>query len=320
MIEYLINAMNRGVKVLDWTPDASTYHNDNIHPCVRYIPGFAGHDWWMVTTPYYNTDSSIENPILYYGDSGANGTPPTSWQGGTVVEPTPSNGYNSDGNLFYDGTKLWVIWRENYTADCTAHNVDRGVFARYTTNGTTFSEKIYLCGNDFSHTGKTGDTIMCPCVFTIESSIKMLASYYEFSPVKQSYGFSEWAASGVLGNNAFTHNHNVGILHDNDFNFWHFDIFAYNGKYYCVASPESGEAIYMGVSNDGINYTFWGTPLISMNLYGDYYFYKPSALVKDGVLYLWHPVKNAGVSSIWMDSRSMAEVLAVLNNNIASIK
>jgi hypothetical protein len=86
MIQILVNAMERGVEVLNWTPQPEKYKNDNVHPCVRYIPNFAGHDWWMVATPYPNSDSSAENPILYYGDSGDGGVPPTSWQGGAIVE------------------------------------------------------------------------------------------------------------------------------------------------------------------------------------------------------------------------------------------
>ena len=268
MIEFQVNAMSRGVKVLDWTPQPEKYQNDNIHPCVRNIPNFAGHDWWMVTTPYPNNDSSVENPILYYGDSGNGGVPPTSWQGGIVVEDTPTSGYNSDGNLYFDGTRLWIFWRENYTPDCTTHNVDRGVFARYTTDGSTFSEKYYFCGNDFSKTGKTGDTEMCPCVIDIDGSLKMLATFYEFTPNRNSYGLSVWGSEGI-DTHQFTHINDVGILRNQQFDFWHFDIFKNNGIYYCVASSEIADAIYLGRSSDGINYIFWGTPLISSSLYGD---------------------------------------------------
>ena len=318
MVEILVNAMNRGLMVLDWTPQPDKYKNDNVHPCVRNIPNFAGHDWWMVTTPYPSGDSSVENPILYYGDSGNNGVPPSSWQGGVVVEDTPDRGYNSDGNLYFDGTKLWVFWRENYTPDCTAHGVDRGVFARYTTDGLTFSEKYYFCGNDFTITGKVGDTVMCPCVVNIDNSLKMLATYYEFTPSRKSYGLSVWDSADI-NSHLFTHIRNVGILRNDNFDFWHFDIFVHDNKYYCVATAEDPRAIYLGVSEDGINYTFWGTPLISTTLYGDYYYYKPTALVKDGILYLWHPVKANGISTIWMDSRNFNEVLEILNNGTSKI-
>lgn len=320
MKEYLVNALSRGIQVLDWTPNPEKYHNDNIHPCVRYIQNFAGHDWWMVTTPYYSSNSAVENPILYYGDSGVNGVPPTSWSGGIVVEDTPSEGYNSDCNLYYDGEKLWVFWRENGTPDCAAHNVNRGIFAKYTIDGENFSEKYYFCGNDFSLVAKTGDTVMCPCVLNIGNELKMLATYFEFSPNRHPLGLSVWDSDGDIDEHAFTHEKDVAILHDPDFNFWHFDIFTYNNKYYCVATSEEPNAIFMGVSDDGLNYTLWGTPLISSNLYGDYYFYKPTALVKDGILYLWHPVKSGGVSTIWMDSKNMTEVLSILNSNISKVE
>ena len=57
------------------------YLNDNIHPCIRYVPdGFAGHKWWMVTTPILG-GSSTENPILYWGDSREGELPPLTWSG-----------------------------------------------------------------------------------------------------------------------------------------------------------------------------------------------------------------------------------------------
>lgn len=319
MIQNLVNAMERGVKVLDWTPQPDKYMNDNVHPCVRYIPTFAGHDWWMVTTPYPNSNSGVENPILYYGDSGENDTPPLSWQGGAIVEDTPLSGYNSDCNLYYDGEKLWIFWRENGTPDCKHHNVERGIFARYTTDGITFSEKYYFCGNTFSMAGKTGDTEMCPCVFQIGNSLKMLATYYEFTPQRRPYGLSVWNCPNGIDSHSFEFDINVGILHTPVFKFWHFDLFTYNDKYYCVATSENADAVYMGVSNDGINYKFWGTPLISTDIYTDYSYYKPSALVKNGVLYLWHPVKMSGINTIWMDSKNMEDVLNILNSNISKI-
>jgi hypothetical protein len=146
------NAMKLGVEVLNWTPQPDKYLNDNIHPCVRYISGgFAGHKFWMTTSPYPNSNAQVENVILYWGDSPDGGiTPPLTWKGGTVVVDTPATGYNSDPNIYYDGTKLWIFWRENSTPDAASVG-GRATFGVYTTDGTTFSQKKNVCTIKFCH-------------------------------------------------------------------------------------------------------------------------------------------------------------------------
>lgn len=310
--------MQLGVSVLAWTPDAEKYQNDNIHPCVRYIPGgLGGHDWWMVTTPYPNYTVSAENPILYYGDS-VNGEPPLSWQGGIVIEDTPAYGYNSDGNLFYDGTGLWIFWRENNTPSCEANNTTRGVFGVYTTDGVNFTQKKFFAPLGFSESGKTGDCEMCPCVVKIDNAIHLFGTYYEFTPVQQCYGLCSWnIQDNNLVDNVFVLDKKIGILTPIGFDFWHFDMFEYDGKFYCVATAEDAKKIMLGVSPDGFNYKFWGTPLISTEITGGDYFYKPTALVLNGVLYLWHPNRINGKNQIYMTSKNMEDVLRELNKNIS---
>lgn len=315
------NIMPYGVSVLASTPEPEKYLNDNIHPCVRYIAdGFAGHKWWMTTTPYPNYNARVENPILYYGDSETDGVPPASWQGGVVVEDTPSDGYNSDDNLYFDGTRLWVFWRENNTPDCLAHNTTRATFGRYTLDGETFSEKKFFAPLGFNEVGKTGDCEMCPCVRMVGNTLIMYGTYYEFSPVKRDYGLSIWHIdNNDLINETFELVRNVGILTPKGFDFWHFDMFEYNGVYYCVATEENATKILLGKSADGINFTFYATPLISTEETYLSYLYKPTALVVNHILYLWHPAKINGYCQIYMTSKPMADVLSELENSISII-
>ena len=59
---------------------AEINHGDVVHPCVRYISdGYEGHCWWMVYTPYYGADASMENPILCYAESNEP-VPPVEWK------------------------------------------------------------------------------------------------------------------------------------------------------------------------------------------------------------------------------------------------
>lgn len=314
--------MTLGVPVLDWTPQPDKYKNDNIHPCVRYIEqGFAGHKWWMVTTPYYNSDSTIENPILYYGDSptGTN-LPPTSWQGGAVVEDTPASGYNSDACIYFDGTKLWVFWRENGTPDCTSKNTARATFGRSTTNGSTFSNKKLFAPLGFDMQGKQGDAEMCPIVVNFDGHLRLYGTHYEFTPSRKPYGLAIWdIENNDLETKQFTLTKTVGQQYRKGFNFWHYDLFKHESKYYCVVTPESGAEILIGVSDDCENFKFWSTPLLSNSVSGTQYLYKPTAMVHDGIFYVWHPNRVNGINKIYMSQILFTELLERLESTVSRI-
>lgn len=314
------NAMTLGVEVLGWTPDPDKYKNDNIHPCVRYYPdGFAGHKWWMVTTPYYGGNSAIENPILYWGDSREGELPPLEWGGGVVVEDTPPTGYNSDACIYNDGARLWVFWRENGSPD-TSTTGGRATFGRYTTDGVNFSEKKLFAPLGFSIPGKTGDAEMCPIVVNFDGSLKLFGAHYEFTPNRRPYGLAIWdIADNDLDNNQFTLTKTVGQLYRSGFNFWHFDLFKHDGKYYCVTTPESGAEILIGVSDDCENFKFWNMPLLSNAVAGTSYLYKPTAMVHQGILYVWHPNRIDGRARIFMTQRAFSEVIGALDNSISRL-
>jgi hypothetical protein len=99
--------------------DNPKYKNDVYHPCIRFIEsGFAGHQWWMVQTPFYNSDDSIENPLLFYSDSIVyeGRLVPEKWILYDVVKDThDSGGYNSDPYLYIEDNLLYVLWREYKT-------------------------------------------------------------------------------------------------------------------------------------------------------------------------------------------------------------
>lgn len=309
------DVMELGVKLVAPTPSPEKYFHDLIHPCVRYIEGgFAGHDWWMVATPYRGNDDSIENPILFYGDSRDGGLPPLEWTPVGVIEDTPSKGYNSDASILFDKDKLWVFWRENHTDDCHSHDYERATFGRYTLDGITFSDKKIFAGEK----SLTRDAELCPIIIQKENEILLYGANYEFKPKRRFHGLAIWTINdNDLLNNQFTLKEIRDIDCPSFLKFWHFDLFFYSGKYYCVVTPEKANAIYLGISNDGVNFRFWSKPLLSAKNTGRNYFYKPSALVKDGVFYLWHPVAEQNVkprtSRIWMSQIEFDKLIDDLN-------
>ena len=311
------DAMKLGVKLSAPTPQPEKYFNDLLHPCVRFISGgFGGHEWWMVASPYRGGDATIENPILYYGDSRIGGLPPLTWTSAGVIEDTPPSGYNSDPNIFFDSNGLWVLWRENGTPDCISIGYVRATFGKLTKDGINFNTKKFFAGE------KTGtqDSEMCPIVVNINGTIRLYGSHYQFQPIYVPWGLSIWdIKNNDLVNNSFIKTIDVLPLYKKDFDFWHFDMFQYENTYYCVVSPGSADEILLGKSNDGVNFKFYDTPLISAEGTGASFFYKPSAMVNNGIFYLWYPVMEKGIaprtSRIWMSEIKFVDLINNLENN-----
>lgn len=306
-----------GVKLSAPTPQPEKYFNDLIHPCIRFIPeGFAGHKWWMVASPYRGGDNQIENPILFYGDSRGADLPPIEWKPwGIIVETPIGGGYNSDPSLFFDGTSLWIFWRENGTVSCAKKNMKRATFGIYSNNGITFSNKKFFAGEP----SDKEDNEMCPIIIEIDGNIKMYGVKHQFEAPRLPLGLTIWNIEDCdFQNNIFVKEKEIKPKYKQGFDLWHTDFFEYNNLIYCVATPEAANEILLGVSNDGENFTFWDRPLISTKNSGCTYLYKASAMVHNGVFYLWNPVAEEGVTPrttrIWMSSIRFDELMNKLNN------
>jgi hypothetical protein len=303
-----------GVKLTAPTPEPKKYHNDLIHPCVRYIPqGIGGHQWWMVGTPYYNRDFHIENPILFYGDSRPGGLPPLKYTAVRILEDSDPSGYNSDPCLYFDGSKLWIFWRENNTKSCLANNVYRATFGVYTTDGKIFSKKKMYA----TELSKDQDSEVCPIVMKIGDQIKLFGCHHSFSPKRVPFGLSIWnLENNNLESGVFRKDLDVLPSYKSGFDFWHFDMFTYNNRYYCVVTPEIANEILLGESDDGVNYRFWDTPLLSTKHSGATYMYKPTAMVLDGEFYLWYPAdekkSDRKTTRIWMTTMQFDSLLYML--------
>lgn len=315
LTEYLksdYDAMQIGIKITADTPEPEKYFNDLIHPCVRYIPeGFAGHKWWMVASPYRGGDASIENPILYYGDSRVGDLPPLKWKAWGVISETPiSGGYNSDPNLYFDGKGLWVFWRECFTESCFANKMARATFGVYSSDGITFGPKKFFAGE----TTTTEDSEMCPIVMDFGGKAKLYGVRHQFEPPRLPWGLSIWEIeNNDLENNAFVKVKDVLPEYKKDFDFWHMDLFEYENHLFCVASPGIANEVLIGISSDGENFKFWDKPLISTAATGRNYFYKPTALVHQGIFYMWYPIAEPGIvpltSRIWMSEINFEELI-----------
>ena len=108
------------------TPEPEKYHNDVLHPCIRKM---SNGKYVMVQSPWYKCQDGIENPILYISDD------PMHWNNGIVVEDTPAKGYNSDPNVFVEGNRIYIFWREVDTPYSESLGVRMAFVGKYTDDG-----------------------------------------------------------------------------------------------------------------------------------------------------------------------------------------
>lgn len=267
------------------TPTPEKYYNDLLHPCVRYIEeGFAGHKWWMVASPFRGKDDKIENPILYFGKSD-NKLPPMEWIATVIVEDTHSKGYNSDPTLFFDGSYLWVIWREVWSESCDA--TSSVIVCKRTKDGLQFSPKIKIAQSSDPTGNLISDNLICPIILTDGQKLTMYSVDYLFNPIRIFNGLSIWSKDNNYISDSFFHYEKTILPSLSTFTLWHFDLFKYNDILFCVAGTSDGNSIYLGWSKDFCNFHFWNRPLITSKK-AFRFFYKPSAMVLNDTFYLWY--------------------------------
>ena len=92
--------------------------DQGTHPHVLFLAGgWNGYEWWMVTTPYNDSNNQLENPSIYCSNDGVNWVVPTGVTNPLVASPGSPN-YNSDVHSWWerDG-RMAISWREHITTD-----------------------------------------------------------------------------------------------------------------------------------------------------------------------------------------------------------
>ncbi|MDR3704383.1 MAG: hypothetical protein P4L28_00570 [Paludibacteraceae bacterium] len=289
------------------TPESVKYHDDCLHPCVRYISeGFAGANWWMVQSPYYGMDNKLENPILYFSKDIDY---PVNWEYTKVVQDTPTKGFNTDPCLFYEDNKLWVFWRECNTPRCDRECASMLTIGVYTQDGYVFSEPITFLKQIESDEDKE----QCPILIKHGDKYLFYAVHYQYEPQRQLKGLVIWEGSSLVNPDFKIKNQlraptvytcdkfkQLWFLNKLWFipkplkhNIWHFDLFEHEDKLYMVSVAEWGDNVMLAVSKDFINFKMSRIPLINNHFMETktkrrLYFYKPSLIMIQNKIYLFY--------------------------------
>jgi len=316
-------------------------HGDIVHPCVRYIAeGYLGHHWWMVYTPYYKGNASLENPILCYGDSDDPNMPPTEWKFYCLVNNKPDKGYNSDPSLLYN-KELFVFWRENY--EHGTHSFYRATYAaKVVKDGVERVAEPLLVASD-----EEEDVETSPCFMpSKDGTIMAYGMHLRFHSKRiqrlkqpfKSFVSKIVLVSDLLGIYSQQKHYGLSVWHQTDEDWlkpykkirtsqfrncnplyrpWHIDFFDWEGKRFSVVQTNQCNAdIVLSVSNDDENFTIFNKPLITNASIGKVGLYKPCAgVTTGGLFYLYYTAQdydNRSLNKLYLTTIPMKELETLL--------
>lgn len=310
-------AMKPGVECTIDPFKADDNHGDVVHPCVRYIPeGFEGHCWWLVYTPYYGADASMENPILCYAESN-DPEPPTEWKVYCEVKGKPEKGYNSDPVLLYTKDQLYVFWREYGTeaVDASGHQV--ATFGAKVKGGGVVDEfGPVVWSNDMEIDNEVsptfiqkGDEYLClamhlqfhskwinrqhPALKSLLTRILAVSDLLGLGGQQKSFGISRWMSSDI--DKPFLYLDTIPFEKRNAlYRPWHMDFFEYKDRLYAIVQTNQCNAdLCLAYSDDYKHFTFLKKPLITNETIGKLGIYKPTAGVIGDKFFLYYTAQDA---------------------------
>lgn len=305
-------------------PTIDSTHGDVVHPCVRYIEeGFEGHKWWLVYTPLYAGDDTLENPRLFYADA-EDGYAPTEWNFYCFIKGQPEFGYNSDPTILVNDGKLYVFWRECKTPQTKELGCSHATMGCQVSNkSVTYLPKPLMTEDDASN-----DREVCPTFIRTKETYKAYAMhlstpmpkfiqrlpgrigtlFYRYNLLAiaeglylydsaKSRGIAIWEGNSLEKTFRYSKTipfKNVSRLYQP----WHMDFLtsgSSNAKdklYAIVQSSIKFADICLAWSDDNEHFNFFKKPLLTSKSTGMSGMYKPTALVVDGKFHLYYTARD----------------------------
>nr|WP_294900114.1 hypothetical protein [uncultured Pedobacter sp.] len=285
------------------------------HPSVLYFEKkWNDHQYWMAITPYPSGVNEYENPTIFCSDDGRKWKEPLGIS--NPIEKTPlGEGYNSDVNLFFEKGKLYCFWRGISVIDPLTNKMIKGRTLLYKSSedGVHWSEKKLITSWDYAGIDliapsiiKEGDNYYCYGVSTGET---MPGSYFTNYAIRRTAtkNFDDIKINKSQGYNL------INIANrpwGTDEEPWHIEVKKFQDKWYLLVSTTrnnqygSAGRLFLGVSSDGLNFTFGNSPICPLT-----YSYKSSFELyknkKEGVLNikLWR--SSSSPWSVYYDEFSL---------------
>lgn len=327
---------------------------DVVHPCVRYFDEpFEGHRWWMVYTPLYGGNDSLENPRLCYADA-KQGEAPTTWHYYCTIKERPISGYNSDPTLHYEDNRLFVFWRECNTPSTKSLGCKYATWGCFVKNKiVTYLPTAYLVedNNNYKANGdfdrelsptmiyKDGSyyayaihaTITPKFIFHLPNIITSFIYHHNLFAIikalgiyneKKSHGIAIWKGSNIEAGN-FKYKKTTNFkLSNRLYQPWHMDLFktqtTIDSPLYAVVQTNVEFAdICLAHCENGEDFSFYSKPLLTSDSIGMSGLYKPTALVVNNIFYLYYTVrdkKDNCLNKLFLTSMSWQELLEKLKS------
>lgn len=303
---YPKQTMPIGDPILVKTIDTAIYHNDCLHPCIRY--DVHSDKYYMAQSPYYGWNNKVENPMFYCSETYR------EWHDGILLSDTPDKGFNSDPNIFIDKEgKITYIWRECYTPICDTLGTSYAIVGGLLDANCHFVKSIY-CQNRLEN----ADIVQCPIMMEHDGKRYIYAAWYQYEPIRKNKGIAIWKEDTLSANGRrmciyqlvdtipFESTYTVDkvqnvllfgsifyvpipLFHD----LWHFDLFEFEDRLYMVSVAEKGDNIMLSVSEDWMHFKTFRKPLVNNHYTENYcgyrqYYYKPTAFIKDDTLHVFY--------------------------------
>ena len=129
-------------------------HNEVTHPKVLYFPEKVnGYHYYMVSTPYHNNNTYIENPSITVSNDGIKFIEPKGINNPVSGFPSKEKNdtYYSDPFIMYDDNKFKLFYRytKSYENGKYIRNGYNYLYYRESTDGINFSDEKIILDNNF---------------------------------------------------------------------------------------------------------------------------------------------------------------------------
>ena len=256
----------------------------------------------MVSTPYHNNDTYLENPSITVSNDGINFIEPIGINNPVSGYPSKvkNDTYYSDPFIMYDDNKFKLFYRytKSYDNGIYIRNGFNYIYYRESNDGINYSEPKLILDNNFE------DRYMSPSVIKVNDVYKMWYTNYDCQ--------LRYIESTDL--NSFSKPVIVNISNF-DKGIWHSEIQYINGTYHLVFMTRNNY-LYYSSSSDGLN--FLEPKLINTSLeelQGSIcYIYKTSYIINNDTIEFYIPYKVNGIWKMYYKLYSLDDFYKSLKN------